>query len=631
MRRSRSSAEPSPAGRRPDIAASQRSFWLMFATFMLLLAIAFAASWGGIRVVDATRAYATGGTGYVRAQKTAVLDITRYAFSRDEADYQAFRAAVTVPLSQHLARLALERSLSDASALGPSVIAAQPHPDDASGFVWLFHRLSWWHPFAATVEDWREADQLVAELVTEGAAIHARIGDGTFDPAAQRTLLDAIAATDDHLTEREERFSDHLRETARGATFVVVSGLGATLIAVWAIGMAIAIRLFRRQLALHREIIANEERFRDFAEVASDWYWETDAQHRIIYLSERPLAFAATMGAAIGSNLIEILKNRSAGEEHAEFVAALTRHRPFRGLRLSLVGADGKRFYWSVAAKPHRDADGRFMGYRGAGSDITDAVRDAQMLLDAKERAEVANRAKSEFLANMSHELRTPLNAILGFSEMIGGRVLGPGIGERYAAYGDDIHQSGRHLLSIIDDILDLSKIEAGRVQLHEDEVGLSELVAQTLILVGDRFKEAGIDFRVALPPHPTRLAVDERRLKQCLVNLLSNAIKFTPAGGNVTLSASFARDGRLMLAVADTGIGIEEGQIETVLAPFGQVESAFSRRQHGTGLGLPLAKSLIELHGGTLDIRSAVGVGTTVTLALPTRSVIAERTLAAS
>ncbi|MEN2980073.1 PAS domain S-box protein [Tistrella bauzanensis] len=243
-------------------------------------------------------------------------------------------------------------------------------------------------------------------------------------------------------------------------------------------------------------------------------------------------------------------------------------------------------------------------------------------LLDAKEAAELANRAKSEFLANMSHELRTPLNAVIGFSEMIALETLGPVGNPRYLQYARDITDSGGHLLAVISDILDMSKIEAGRLDLDERPVALAPIVVRTRGMVQARADAAAITLETRLAPDLPKIMVDERRMKQVLLNLLSNAVKFTERGGRVTVHATLPDDGGLDIHVSDTGIGISPADLNRVLTPFGQIESALSRRFEGTGLGLPLSKAIVELHGGRLEIDSTVGIGTTVTIHLPSMRV---------
>lgn len=231
-----------------------------------------------------------------------------------------------------------------------------------------------------------------------------------------------------------------------------------------------------------------------------------------------------------------------------------------------------------------------------------------------------ASRAKSEFLARMSHELRTPLNAIIGFSEMIREAMIGP-LDARYRGYGADINSAGRHLQTIINDILDISKIEVGRLELHAEPVLIAESVEACRRIVAAMAEAASVALSVALPPELPEIRCDALRLRQILLNLMSNAVKFTPAGGRVDVSAAIA-GGHAVIAVADTGIGMKEEDIDIALQPFRQIDhagrGALTRRFDGTGLGLPLAKALVELHGGTLAIESKPGAGTTVRVAMP-------------
>ncbi len=243
------------------------------------------------------------------------------------------------------------------------------------------------------------------------------------------------------------------------------------------------------------------------------------------------------------------------------------------------------------------------------------AIRTQQLYLE-KIGAEAANRTKSDFLANMSHELRTPLNAIIGFSEVIQKAIIGP-LSERYRAYGADIFSSGTHLLGLINDILDLSKLEAGQFELHEEDVDIREAIEASMLLVGPQAEKSRVELSKAIDENLAFIRADDRRIRQILINLLSNAVKFTTEGGKIRV-ASFGTNAGLAIAVSDTGIGMASEEIPKALEEFGQIDSKISRQFAGTGLGLPLAKHLIELHGGTLTIKSQINVGTTVTIVLP-------------
>ena len=242
----------------------------------------------------------------------------------------------------------------------------------------------------------------------------------------------------------------------------------------------------------------------------------------------------------------------------------------------------------------------------------------------AKRSADDANRAKSEFLASMSHELRTPLNAILGFSEVIKEELFGPVGLAKYVDYAQDVHNSGQHLLDLINDILDLSKIDAGKVELREENIVVAALIADSASLVRERAQKSGVGLEILPGADLPLLIADKRLLKQILLNLLSNAIKFTPAGGRVTVKAAQDANGGLRITVADNGIGMNPEDIATAMSPYGQIDSRVSRKHQGTGLGLPISHSLARMHGGELEVQSKPGQGTRITLVLPPQRILA-------
>jgi signal transduction histidine kinase len=251
-----------------------------------------------------------------------------------------------------------------------------------------------------------------------------------------------------------------------------------------------------------------------------------------------------------------------------------------------------------------------------------DTAIERQHLRVAREVAEAANRAKSDFLAHMSHELRTPLNAIIGFSEIIKTEMFGPIQNPHYCNYGSNIFDSGKHLLGLINEILDMSKLDSGQLELFEEEIDLAVVVKACLELVEPQAERAKVRLAHTLDGELPLLRADDRRLRQILINLISNAVKFTPDDGRVLVS-SFRGEAGMVIEVNDTGIGMAPEDIPKSFDPFVQIESTFNRKYEGTGLGLPLAKRLVELHGGTLTIERKLNAGTTVRVVFPSDRIV--------
>lgn len=509
---------------------------------------------------------------------------------------------------------------------------------------------------------------------------------------------------------------------------------------------AVAIESKAGERALGR----SEERFRDVVEAVSDWIWETNAEHRLSFVSsgqEDLLGHAPS--DLLGKHVMRFVRPTVG---RGPMVDPDT-HQSFKDVFLEVDDTDGNTHRIRVSGRPVFAADGSFAGYRGAASDvtheeevaalarlaterlnmavesidqgfllfdsddrlvicnsrageivpeiadvlkpgisfteivragiardvydlpsdrrrtalaarldrhhnprgpfeiplrdsrwlrvderttrdggvvavwtdITEAKRREVALHEAKDAAELASRSKSEFLANISHELRTPLNAIIGFAEVMDKELFGKLGNDHYRDYVRDISDSGRHLLQLINDLLDVSKIEVGRLEVEDSDLQIAAVIESCIRMVRERARNADVGLRVDVAPDLPMIRADERKLKQIVLNLLSNAVKFTPAGGHIWTSAMPNADGGITIIIKDDGIGIAADDIPEALNVFGQIDGSLSRKYEGAGLGLPLSKALTEMHGGQLDIHSVIGSGTEVFIHLPADRVVGE------
>ena len=405
-------------------------------------------------------------------------------------------------------------------------------------------------------------------------------------------------------------------------TVVLVVGLAFSA-ALWyaafllASGRQRAVVLAER---MTRALRGSEAKYRRISELAAEGFFQSTLDGR--FISANP-ALAHMLGYDSPEDLMASVTDIGRQlyldpQSRERLKEGLWKHGHVRGGEDRWRRKDGRIFWYSENTRLVRDGDGNVLFLEGTVEDITERKQAEEDLRLAKEHAEVANRAKTEFLANMSHELRTPLNSIIGFSDMLKGEYLGPIGIDRYRAYADDINESGRHLLAVIGDILDVSKIEAGVMEVSEESVEVDATVESCIRMVRERAEQGQVALSFDISEHLPVLRAEGRQVKQILLNLLSNAIKFTPADGRVAVVAGVGKSGEVVFRISDTGVGIAAGKIPRVLEPFGQAGDILTRNHEGTGLGLSLAKALTELHGGTLTLESEPGRGTTVTVRFP-------------
>jgi len=456
-------------------------------------------------------------------------------------------------------------------------------------------------------EEWMDVDRSEAE----GKTVNDVYGD---DRAENVERDDQAVLTSGEVIahEMEMDYADGVSRSVYSRRFPVANSSGEL------IGIGVITSDVTEQKRALRTIQESEDRFKRLVENVPDPLVVHDIDGRFVEVNDK---FAEALGYDRDQLLKMSVVDVAVGTSSAELRSLWQSMEGTRTLKSRNQRRDGSLFPVEVHVSRFESAG--IPLFLATVRDTTERSSVEHELVVARDRAEYANQAKSEFLANMSHELRTPLNSIIGFSEIIQASIFGAINEPRYSEYIDDIHRSGSHLLNVINDILDMSKIEAHQMGLHEEAIDIRDIVRDCRRMVFQRAERAGLKLISRVEWRISKIFVDERRLRQILINLLSNAIKFTPKGGQVKILCHLDNNGDFELAVEDTGSGIPENEIGRIFEPFIQARKHSTQTHEGTGLGLSLVRALAHLHDGSVMLSSEVGKGTRVTVTLPAHRLI--------
>ncbi len=598
----------------PPVLPASRSRPLVITAFVAAVAAVLLVALASMDILSSARAFVGGESLWTKGQKIAVTHLRDYIESGDERHYQHFSAALAIPLGDRIARLELERPQPDLERVREGFIQGGNDPDDIAGMIRLYRNFRGISFMAEAIDAWAEGDRLIDALVEQARMTRETIAAGGVTTEQRRALLDRIDATDQRLTELERRFSARLGTASRITKSILQWATIALALLLAAAGSLFIARTLARQQRTENALRERNEQWSLAASAAGIGVFDWNLQGNRIMLDPRArdlFGFDDEPAGAVDARQLDERVHRG-DQAHVRDVlrGAIARAGPF-DMRLRLpLGEDGWR-HVEVHAHAREPAGGRATRIVGVVRDRSADVQTEQLRRE-KEAAEHSTRAKSAFLSRVSHELRTPLNAILGFAQLMQMDADDP-LTPAQATRVRQMRASGEQLLALVNDVLDLTRADDAEAAV--DEIALSPVLSQSVEHVEPLRALHGVTVRGVESCDGVRVRAHAARLKQVLINLLSNAIAYNRSGGQVTVRCD-ADDHEVRLAVHDTGPGLDNEQMARLFQPFDRIGAEYSGIK-GSGLGLVLARQLLERMGGAIEVDSSPGVGSTFTARL--------------
>lgn len=589
----------------------------VLAPFVVVIGVLLALCIGGYEVLSAVRAYVGGESLWSKGRSTAVAQLRLYAATGSPSAWQRFEAALSVPLGDHDARMALDQPEPDLERARAGFLRGGNHPDDVEGMILLYRGFSGSPLMRDAVADWRAGDGLIDELRRTGQALHERLRASEPLRGDELARLDAeLDALDARLVALEKHFSESLGIASRNTLRVLVAAVVGLALLMGAVVFAYASRTLRRTERHRRQLTQAHQRWSLAAATAGIGVFEWRAADDRYHLDSRTAAlFGIRVGPEGGTLERQALRGLLLDDDLPALRSALARAlqdgAAFR-VRYRVRRADGSVRHLETVGMQQPGEEGDVRGVLGVVRDVSEEVLATQLNID-KAAAERVARARIEFLSRLSHELRTPLNAVLGFSQLMladPAEALPPAAAQRT----QHIVTAGTRLLRLVDDVLDVTRIDAGQVSMQVEPVAPGEVLRAALQQVEPQRQALGIAIDAALPPELWQVRADPARLEQVFVNLLTNGCKYNRPGGRLEVQHRIDGD-HLWIDFRDQGEGLQPDEIESLFQPFRRLARHW--RTEGTGLGLVIVKLLLAQMGGAIAVDSRPGHGSTFSIRL--------------